>query len=232
MKANAWLVLVTALAAGCVSIQKFEETESALGACRQELDAARAKAKEDQAASQAARQRLEGELAACQELAAAAQLNIRRLETLATELREKMKTEIGEMNVEIEQLRDQLSVRVLDRILFNSGSADILPKGKRVLDKLAAVLAATDEMIRVEGHTDNVPIGMRLKEKYPSNWELSTARASSVVRYFEYAHNINVLRMEAVGFSRFRPVAHGETAADLARNRRVEIVLTAARPAP
>lgn len=222
--------MVTVLAAGCVSSQRFEETESTRGACRQELDAVRAKAKEDQAAGLAARQQLEGELAACREQAAAAQSNIQKLETLAAELREKMKTEIGEMNVEIEQLRDQLSVRVLDRILFNSGSADIFPKGKQVLDKLAKVLAATDEMIRVEGHTDNVPIGVRLKEKYPSNWELSTARASSVVRYFEHAHSINVLRMEAVGFSKFRPVAPGESAEDLARNRRVEIVLTAARP--
>jgi chemotaxis protein MotB len=232
MKTRAWVIAVTALIAGCVSTQRFEETESALGACRQELDAARAGAKEDQAAAEETRRQLESELATCRAQASAARSNVERLEKLATEFREKLKSEISEKDVEIEQLRDQLSVRVLDRILFNSGSADILPKGRAVLDKLAAVFAGTDEMIRVEGHTDFVPIGRRLKERYPSNWELSTARASSVVRYFEHAHKIDAQRMEAVGFSMFRPVAPGETAEDLARNRRVEIVLTAARPKP
>jgi chemotaxis protein MotB len=120
-------------------------------------------------------------------------------------------------------------VRVLDKILFRSGSADILPTGQAVLDKLAGVLAATDDMIRVEGHTDFVPIGKQLRQKYYSNWELSAARATSVVRYFEHRHGIDPTRMEAVGFSMFRPVAGDETPEGRQRNRRVEIMLAAPR---
>ena len=144
-------------------------------------------------------------------------------------LREKMKTEVVSKEVEISRLRDQLSVRVLDRILFQSGRADILPAGKKILDKLIAVFTTTDDMIRVEGHTDSVPVGQKLKDKYNSNWELSSARASSVVRYFELGLKIEPTRMEAVGFSKFRPVSTGTTPDDLKRNRRVEIVLTAPR---
>ena len=67
-------------------------------------------------------------------------------------------------------------MQVLDKILFKTGRADIQPAGQAVLEKLAMVLKETDDMIRVEGHTDNVPIGAQLKEKYFSNWELSVAR--------------------------------------------------------
>lgn len=151
--------------------------------------------------------------------------NLQELEDKINRFRDKFQTEIAARNVEIENLRGQLSFRVLDKILFRSGSADILPEGQQVLAKLADLLASEDDLIRVEGHTDNVPIGAVLKEKYPSNWELSGARAASVVRYFENSKKIDPTRMEAVGFSMYRPIATGDTPQELQRNRRVEIVL-------
>lgn len=151
--------------------------------------------------------------------------NLQELADKTARFRDKLQAEIAARNVEIENLRGQLSVRVLDKILFRSGSAEILPEGQRVLDKLADLLATEDDLIRVEGHTDSVPIGTTLKEKYPSNWELSGARAASVVRYFEYGKKIDPTRMEAVGFSMYRPVASGDSPQELQRNRRVEIVL-------
>lgn len=163
----------------------------------------------------------------CRQEVAASQASARTLNERAAQLREQLQAEIAARDVEIEHLRDQLAVRVLDRILFRSGSAEILPAGRAVLDKLATVFAAGDDHLRVEGHTDFVPIGASLKDKYPTNWELSTARASSVVRYFETVRKIDPLRLEAVGFSKYRPVAPGESAEALQRNRRVEIVLTA-----
>ena len=109
------------------------------------------------------------DLERCSKITETARIYTENLKAREGSLREKLKDELAARNVEISRLHDQLSVRVLDRILFKSGRADILPEGKKVLDKLVAVLATTDDMIRVEGHTDNVPIGERLKDKYFSN---------------------------------------------------------------
>ena len=202
--------------------------------CRKTVSALSGRAQADLVACTEERRGLETRLDAtsrewsqCQKDVAAVQANVRAMSARATELRAQLQDEIAAKDVEIEQLRDQLSVRVLDRILFRSGSADILPPGQAVLEKLAAIFSGSDDHLRVEGHTDFVPIGTALKEKYPTNWELSTARASSVVRYFETLKKIDPLRLEAVGFSKYRPVAQGDSAEALQRNRRVEIVLTA-----
>lgn len=190
---------------------------------RGELAALQQKAKTDAEACDAVRQEL-------QKHATASEQSSARMKELESNLRQRLQDEIGAKNVEIEQLRDQLSVRVLDRILFRSGSAEILPRGRTVLDSVAAAIAGGNETIRIEGHTDNVPIGPNLKSKYFSNWELSTGRASSVARYFENEHVIEPTRMEAVGFSMYRHVAPNDTAENRQRNRRVEIVLTPWKP--
>jgi chemotaxis protein MotB len=140
-----------------------------------------------------------------------------------------MQQELTDKSVEIEQLRGQLTVRMLDKIVFRSGSATILPEGMAVIDKVVEVLADSPDVIRVEGHTDDTPIGERLKAKYPSNWELSAARASAVARYIETKHHINPKRLESLGFSEYHPVAPNDTPENKQRNRRVEIVL---KPAP
>jgi chemotaxis protein MotB len=134
-------------------------------------------------------------------------------------------------DVEISQLTGKLSVRVLDRVLFHSGSAKILPAGEKVLAKLALALAKGGENVHVEGHTDNVPIHKNLKSRYATNWELSTARAASVARYLQYKGKIDPKRIEAVGVGEYRPVAPNNSAANRQRNRRVEIILTA-HPVP
>jgi chemotaxis protein MotB len=93
------------------------------------------------------------------------------------------------------------------------------------LDKLAEAVKDGTDVIRVEGHTDDTPISEKLKAKYPSNWELSAARAASVARYFETKHQIDPIRLESLGFSKYHPVAANDTDENKARNRRVEIVL-------
>jgi chemotaxis protein MotB len=105
----------------------------------------------------------------------------------------------------------------------------VLAQGKEVLSKVASVLAGSTEMIRVEGHTDDVPIGPVLQAKYASNWELSAARASSVVRHFETIAGIDPARLEAVGRSMYSPVAPNDSPEGRQKNRRVELVLVAAR---
>ena len=229
MKLVLTIVALNLLLAGCVSVSRFDEQQATLEACRDQ-------AQKDMQSWQETRSSLEADLNkaieerdSCRNDYEQVQTSAQDIEKRANELRQSLQEEILARNVEIETLKGKLSVRVLDRILFKSGSAQILPEGEAVLNKLAAALLNTEDYIRVEGHTDKVPIGKQLKAKYFSNWELSAARASSVVRFFEHAHKIDPLRLEPVGFSQYRPVTEGKTAEDLQRNRRVEIILTQPR---
>ncbi|UCD20137.1 MAG: OmpA family protein, partial [candidate division WOR-3 bacterium] len=97
-----------------------------------------------------------------------------------------MKSEIEQGQVKITQLADRLSVSMVDKILFPSGEAEITTDGLEILDRVGKVLKdAEGKVIRVEGHTDNVPIHPNLQKKFPTNWELSTARATNVVRFLQ-----------------------------------------------
>jgi chemotaxis protein MotB len=109
-----------------------------------------------------------------------------------------------------------------DQVLFDFGKAAINPTGFVFLDKIADVLNKIPYAVRVEGHTDNVPIQTR---RFPSNWELSVARAVSVVKYFAEVSNIDPRRLSAVGYGESRPVAANDTLSNRAKNRRVEILL-------
>ena len=137
----------------------------------------------------------------------------------------ELKQEIKEGEIQITQLKDKLTVNMVDKILFDSGSAVIKRNGKKVLDRVADILKPiTSQQIKVEGHTDNVPIGAGLSERFPSNWELSTARATTVVRYLQ-ERGVNPGLLGAEGYAEFQPVAPNESDEGRARNRRIEIVL-------
>jgi len=115
---------------------------------------------------------------------------------------------------------------MFDKILFPSGKVKITPDGLKILERVGNVLKNTqDKIIRVEGHTDNVPIHSRLKIKFPTNWELSTARATNVVRFLQEKSGIEAKRLHAVGMSEYHPVASNETMAGRSQNRRIEIAL-------
>lgn len=230
MKQAACIVLATGvILAGCVSTSTFDQKSAELAACE-------SRAKSELEACNTARTETDTKLAvATQELDVyrkVAEANKQKLEVVQqreNQLRDRMQKELTDKSVEIEQLRGQLTVRMLDRIVFRSGSADILPEGMAVLDKLVEAIKDSSDTIRVEGHTDDTPISDKLKAKYPSNWELSAARASAVARYIETRHHINPKRLESLGFSEYHPVAPNDTPENKLRNRRVEIVL---RPAP
>jgi chemotaxis protein MotB len=115
----------------------------------------------------------------------------------------------------------------MDKVLFDSGKAEIKITGRRVLDKISKNLLNKypDRQIRVEGHTDNVPIGPELKSKFPTNWELSTARATSAVRYLQEQGGVDPKRLSAVGYSEYHPIASNDTPEERAKNRRIEIIL-------
>ena len=147
------------------------------------------------------------------------------------ELVNSMKDEIAQGQVQITRLADRLSVTMVDKILFPSGEAGITPAGLRVLHRVGDVLKTTEgKIIRVEGHTDNEAIGDKLKSTFPTNWELSTTRATNVVRFLQDSVGIEPARLQAVGLAEYHPVATNETTQGRSQNRRIEIALLPTEP--
>lgn len=141
-------------------------------------------------------------------------------------LLKNMKGELDKGNITISKLQGQLTVKMLNEILFASGSAEVKREGRQVLDSVAkALIEATDQAVVIEGHTDNVPISSSLSATYPSNWELSTARAVSVVRYLVEKGKMDPARISAAGFGENRPVVSNDTPEGRQKNRRIEIKL-------
>lgn len=142
--------------------------------------------------------------------------------TIATSLKE----EIAAQEIELVEMEDTLKVVFIDKILFDSGSVEINQKGKKILLVVAdSVRAHRVQNLLVEGHTDNMPLGPTLKERFPSNWELSAARAAAVVRFLQKKGRLQPERLSARGYSYFRSVASNETKEGRHQNRRIEIVL-------
>jgi len=141
-------------------------------------------------------------------------------------LEESLKKELADKDVQISRLKDQLKVTVASEILFPSGSAELSQEGVDVLRKVAKAANKSTDEVRVEGHTDSDPIAPVLAQYYPTNWELSTARAAVAVRTLEATGMVPASRLSAVGYGDSRPVGPNETAEGKAKNRRVEIVFT------
>ena len=142
------------------------------------------------------------------------------------DLLEGMKSEIEKGEITITQLKGKLKVNMLDEILFDSGKTTIKPEGVEVLERVGEILSnVKDRAINVEGHTDNVPIGPELARRYPTNWELSAARATNVARYLQEKIGIDPTFLSATGYGEYHPVASNESEEGQARNRRIEIVL-------
>ncbi len=114
-----------------------------------------------------------------------------------------------------------LVMRLSDYALFDLGVADISPEALPLLEKVGAIIAKTSYQVRIEGHTDNLPIKT---ERFPSNWELSTTRSVNVLRYFRKTYNIPAQRLSAAGFAEYRPLVPNDSDAHRAQNRRVEII--------
>ena len=122
-----------------------------------------------------------------------------------------------------------LVMRLSEHTLFDLGAAQIAVEALPLLQKIGAIISKTDYLIRIEGHTDNLPIHTAL---FPSNWELSTARAVNVLRYFIKNHNIDPRRLAAEGFGEFHPLVANDRPENRAKNRRVEIIFIDKEPLP
>ncbi|RMH79950.1 MAG: flagellar motor protein MotB [Acidobacteria bacterium] len=125
----------------------------------------------------------------------------------------------GDFKVSYESIGIRLILQ--EKLVFEPGSADIKPQMIAILDKVFEMLKYIPNPVEVEGHTDNIPIST---ERFPSNWELSSARASTIVRYF-IAKGLNSERLKASGYADTRPLVTNITPEGRAQNRRVEIVI-------
>jgi len=149
------------------------------------------------------------------------------LEDTRKKIEAGLKEQIANQQIKIEEIEGKLKLTFIDKILFNSGSTKINKKGKEILLTFAeSIQEDKDHNILVEGHTDNVGVGPALKSKFPSNWELSTARSSAVVRFLQEKGSIEPERLSAIGFSYFKPVAANDDEESRSQNRRIEIILT------
>lgn len=137
-------------------------------------------------------------------------------------LEDEMRKALESKEVTISELRGKLTVNILDRILFDSGEAELKPEGQKILEKIASVLTQhTNRQIHVIGHTDDVPI----RRKFASNWELSTARATAAVKFLQERAGVDPRRLGALGYGEFHPIAPNAMAEGRARNRRIEVVI-------
>jgi chemotaxis protein MotB len=151
------------------------------------------------------------------------------LSTLQTELREALHNEIALHEVALHRETDGLVISLREFGFFGSGSATIKPESLSALDRIASILAIRTYKLRIEGHTDNIPIHTA---QMASNWELSTARATELVRILIIRHGYAPERLSAAGYAEYHPIASNLTPEGRAQNRRVDIVILSAHGDP
>lgn len=151
---------------------------------------------------------------------------MREEEIAMTTLLERLEDYIREQGLEadlkVTRETPGIVIRFADTVLFDLGRDELKPEARSLLERMAAFLGGEEYHVRVEGHTDNLPIRT---ERFPSNWELSTARATRVVRFLAETKAMDPTRLSAVGFGEFRPLVPNTSEANRALNRRVDLVI-------
>lgn len=215
-------------------LQKKEVSQSAViketMEISKQLQGTNAQLRERLAAREVELKRAKSDLAAAQdrtrELEKQKEAELKKLKSTYDELVESLKGEIEAGEIQIRRMKDRLSVNLESKVLFDSGRADLKASGIEVLRRVGDQLAKIEgKRIQIEGHTDNDPIGGRLKERYPTNWELSTSRALAVVHFLQDDVGIGAERLSGAGYGEYQPAASNDTPEGKAVNRRIEIVL-------
>ena len=208
------------LASGSASAQE-EITKLQKQASELEADAARIAKEREQL-----RQEQSQLAATLEQERLAKEEEIARLTRTQEALSKSLQDEISKGNITIQQVRDRLTINMVDRVLFDSGHAQVKPAGVKVLKEVGDVInKISDKQIRIEGHTDNVPISTKLQSRFKTNWELSTARATTVVRYLIDQGGVDRQYLSAVGYADTHPLASNNSEEGRSSNRRIEIVL-------
>jgi chemotaxis protein MotB len=148
------------------------------------------------------------------------------LQALRRELEQALAKEIGQGEISIRDSSQGLVISLQEIGFFESGSADMKAKSQSAISNIAALLSQRQYSIRIEGHTDNIPIH---NLQFHSNWELSTARAIEMVQQLITRYQFAPELLSAAGYAQYHPVASNETEAGRAQNRRVDIIIVGAR---
>ena len=249
MKRLLWISIVVVsafLASGCVSTGKYDSMEAAknkeitdLQQQKTDLEQQKASLEKEKAALEQGKAALEQEKAALDKVIADQKQQVAAMESEKAslmqageqskrqynELLQGLSKEVEKGQLQVRQYKNMLAVDVAEQIFFDSGRASLKPGGKEVLKKLGETLKGyEDKIIRVVGHTDNVQIAKSLQATYPTNWELSVARATNVVRYLQEV-GVPPERLVPSGRGEYEPVADNSTPEGRQKNRRIEILL-------
>ena len=165
-----------------------------------------------------------------QSLARAKQEALDEARTLQSDfdrIKQGLKAQIDSKELLISNLRNELSLTFMDKVLFSEGSAAITKDGARILDSVSVGLhGLANKRILVVGHTDDLPIARPYRKVFPSNWDLSSARAVAVTRYLQEKGGLPPEDLAAMARAYYEPVAPNDTAENRQKNRRVEIIIT------
>ena len=226
MRQNRWMLMSGAIAValaagGCVSKGDYEKLQAERDGLQQkvdELQAQRSGLENQQTA-------LRSEVVTLEKQRATLEAQNRQNKAQYDSLARNLNDEVQKGQVQVRQYKDMLTVEVAEQIFFDSGRANLSESGKAVLKKVGEALKGyEDKIVRVVGHTDNVPIGKSMQSQFASNWELSSARATTVVRFLEAA-GVPPDRLAASGRAEFSPVASNDDPDGRRKNRRIEITL-------
>jgi len=149
-------------------------------------------------------------------------LKLGDLRTIQAQIQKKFEEFGRQEELQTEITERGLVVHIMESALFNIGSADLVPKAEAALDLVYEQIKSTPNHIRVEGHTDDRRIAT---PRFASNWELSAARATTVVRYFIENHSMPPDRLSALGYGEYRPIRPNTSIENRAKNRRVDVVV-------
>jgi chemotaxis protein MotB len=224
MKKNVLLIVLSfvvmvAVLSGCVSTKKYQKLESDHQRLRKVYDEAQRQLDEKDSVIAELQKQIE-------EQKAISEREIALLKKTNDELVANLKKEISTGKIQIEQIRGSLTMSIAEELFFESGKTEIKPQGQEILKRIGAILKKNPEKnVRVEGHTDSVPIGRKIRERYPTNWELGATRAVNVVRFLQEGVGMDPLRLSAVSYGQYRPRATNRTEAGRVKNRRIEIIL-------
>jgi chemotaxis protein MotB len=232
-------VAAALLLGGCVTQETFEKAQgekaqeiSALQAQRAALEQQMRDLQQQKSTlekDRAALEREQGQLRAQNEALEAQKTQLlnasKKSQSQYDALVADLNQEVQKGQLQVRRYKDMLTVDVAEQLFFDSGRATLKETGKEVLKKVAdAMKSYEDKAIRVIGHTDNVPITGGLQKVFPSNWELSAARATTVVRFLQDS-GIEPERLIATGRAEYAPVASNDSPDGRQKNRRIEITL-------
>jgi len=219
------MIAAALIASGCVSTGEFEKAQADKAELEQqtrELQSQRRALEEQKTALERQQGNLRAELEALARQKAQLETSNQQTKSQYDGLVRNLTEEAKKGQLQVRQFKDMLTVEVAEQLFFDSGRATLKEQGKVVLSKVGEALKGyEDKVIRVVGHTDNVPISTA---QFPSNWELSAARATTVVRFLQSA-GVAPERLTASGRGEYSPVASNDDAEGRRKNRRIEITL-------